>query len=52
MAEDGPWDLPTFAAAHFTDWGAFSIPAVQRERQPSVPLGGEVWMVPEDQLRD
>jgi multiple sugar transport system substrate-binding protein len=46
MAEDGPWDLPTFAAAHFTDWGAFSIPLSSASDKASVPLGGEVWMIP------
>jgi multiple sugar transport system substrate-binding protein len=46
MAEDGPWDLPTFAADHFTDWGAFSIPLSSASDHLSVPLGGEVWTVP------
>ena len=46
MAEDGPWDLPTFKAAHFTDWGAFSIPLESASDHESVPLGGEVWTIP------
>jgi multiple sugar transport system substrate-binding protein len=46
MAEDGPWDLPTFASDHFTDWGAFSIPLSSASDKASVPLGGEVWMIP------
>ena len=46
MAEDGPWDLPTFAAAHFTGWGAFSIPLSSPSDHLSVPLGGEVWTIP------
>jgi multiple sugar transport system substrate-binding protein len=46
MAEDGPWDLPTFQADHFTDWGAFSIPLQSTSDHESVPLGGEVWTIP------
>lgn len=46
MVEDGPWDLPTFATDHFTDWGAFSIPLSSSGDKESVPLGGETWMIP------
>jgi multiple sugar transport system substrate-binding protein len=46
MVEDGPWDLPTFASDHFTDWGAFSIPLSSPSDKESVPLGGETWMIP------
>ena len=46
MVEDGPWDLPTFAADHFSDWGAFSIPLSSPTDKESVPLGGEVWTIP------
>jgi multiple sugar transport system substrate-binding protein len=46
MAEDGPWDLPTFKADHFSDWGAFSIPLSSPSDHLSVPLGGEVWTIP------
>jgi multiple sugar transport system substrate-binding protein len=45
MVEDGPWDLPTFAADHFSDWGAFSIPLSSPTDKESVPLGGEVWTI-------
>ena len=46
MAEDGPWDIPTFQAAHDTNWGAFAIPVAKMGDHVSVPLGGEVWTVP------
>lgn len=46
MAEDGPWDLPTFAKAHFTDWGALPLPLRTAGDKESVPLGGEVWTIP------
>lgn len=46
MAEDGPWDLPTFAKAHFTDWGVLPIPLRKAGDKESVPLGGEVWTIP------
>jgi multiple sugar transport system substrate-binding protein len=46
MVESGPWDFPTMAADHFTDFGTFAIPLVDASAKPSVPLGGEVWTVP------
>jgi multiple sugar transport system substrate-binding protein len=46
MVEDGPWDIPTFAADNFSGWGAFSIPLSSPTDKESVPLGGEVWTVP------
>jgi multiple sugar transport system substrate-binding protein len=46
MVESGPWDFPTLAADHFTDFGTFAIPLVDANAKPSVPLGGEVWTVP------
>jgi multiple sugar transport system substrate-binding protein len=46
MVESGPWDFPTLAADHFTDFGTFAIPLVNASAKPSVPLGGEVWTVP------
>ena len=46
MAEDGPWDLPTFAKDNFKDWGAFAIPLSSPGDKASVPLGGEVWTIP------
>jgi len=47
MVEDGPWDLPTFTADHFSGWGAFSIPLSSATDHESVPLGGEVWTIPQ-----
>lgn len=46
MVESGPWDFPTMAADHFTDFGTFAIPLMDASAKPSVPLGGEVWTVP------
>ncbi|HEY1641588.1 MAG TPA: extracellular solute-binding protein [Streptosporangiaceae bacterium] len=46
MVESGPWDFPTMAADHFTDFGTFAIPLKDASAKPSVPLGGEVWTVP------
>lgn len=46
MVESGPWDFPTLAADHFTDFGTFAIPLLNSSAKPSVPLGGEVWTVP------
>jgi len=46
MVEDGPWDLPTFTSDNFSDWGAFQIPLSSATDKESVPLGGEVWMIP------
>jgi multiple sugar transport system substrate-binding protein len=46
MTETGPWDFPTLAADHFTDYGTFAIPLENPGDKESVPLGGEVWTIP------
>jgi len=46
MVEDGPWDFPTLAADHFSDWGDFPIPLRSPSDKYSVPLGGENWVIP------
>lgn len=50
MMENGPWELPVIEQQYHmkygVDFGVVAIPVPQAGGKPSVPLGGEAWVVP------
>lgn len=50
MMENGPWELPVldqqYHLKYGVDYGVVPMPVPQAGAKPSVPLGGEAWVVP------
>lgn len=46
MIENGPWSFSTLNAATSLKWGTFPIPVPTAGDKLIVPLGGEVWTLP------
>lgn len=50
MMENGPWELPVldqqYHMKYGVDYGVVPMPVPQAGVKPSVPLGGEAWVVP------
>lgn len=47
MIENGPWSFNTLNAAENLNWGSFPIPVPEAGDKLVVPLGGEVWTLPQ-----